>query len=90
MPVTLAKTVLVADGDELIPYTIHGNEKKVVLRALVELKFHDTVLDAKPISCAKTSWINYNFENERGTYLADGLEQNLANEGQLLRPFKVL
>ncbi|MCJ1417399.1 hypothetical protein MMC32_003743 [Xylographa parallela] len=62
----------IADGDELIPYTIHGNEKKVVLRALVELKFHDTVLDAKPISCAKTSWINYNFENERASSAFQG------------------
>ncbi|MCJ1320126.1 hypothetical protein MMC15_005463 [Xylographa vitiligo] len=62
----------IADGDELIPYTIHGNDKKVVLRAPVELKFHDAVLDATPIAVAKTSWINYNFENERASSVFQG------------------
>jgi len=53
------------DGVEVIPYTVWGNEKKVVLRVPTELKFHDTIMDAKPVSVAKTSWINFNFESER-------------------------
>jgi hypothetical protein len=56
----------VLDGVEVIPYTVWGNEKKVVLRVPTELKFHDTIMDAKPVSVAKTSWINFNFESERG------------------------
>ena len=55
-----------ADGEEVIPYTVWGNTKKVVLRVPSELKFHNTTMDAKPISVAMTTWINFNFENERG------------------------
>ncbi|MCJ1400113.1 hypothetical protein MMC11_003316 [Xylographa trunciseda] len=62
----------IADGEELIPYTIHGNDKKVVLRVPAELKFHDTMLDAKPVAFASTSWINYNFENERASSIFQG------------------
>ena len=58
--------MIVADGEEVIPYTVWGMTKKVVLRVPAELKFHDTTVDAKPISVAKTTWINFNFESERG------------------------
>ena len=59
--------MIVADGEEVIPYTVWGNDSKVVLRVPTELRFHDTSLDANPLSVAKTSWVNYIFEHERGT-----------------------
>ncbi|MCJ1478702.1 hypothetical protein MMC13_007384 [Lambiella insularis] len=62
----------IADGQELIPYTVHGNEKKVVLRVPTELKFHDTTLDAPALYTAKTSWINFHFENERASSTFQG------------------
>ena len=57
----------VADGEEVIPYTVWGNESKVVLRIPAELKFHDITRDATPVYRARTTWINYCFEHERGT-----------------------
>ncbi|MCJ1248125.1 hypothetical protein MMC30_005340 [Trapelia coarctata] len=55
----------IPDGESVIPYTVWGNTKKVVLRVETELKFHDTILELKPISVAKTSWVNFNFETEK-------------------------
>ncbi len=51
----------------MIPYTVWGNKSKVVLRVPAELKFHDIDFNAKPKEIVKTSWINYVFEDERGS-----------------------
>jgi hypothetical protein len=60
-----ADHLLVPDGQEVIPYTVWGNLKKIVIRVPTELRFHDTMYDAKPIDIAQTSWINYVLEDER-------------------------
>ena len=57
---------VVTDGEEIIPYTVWGNDLKIILRVPTELKFHDTTLDAKPLSVAKTSWVSYIFDNKHG------------------------
>lgn len=43
-----------------------GNNEKISLRVPTELRFHDLTLDSKPLSVAKTSWVNYCFDDERG------------------------
>lgn len=55
-----------ADGEEVIPYTVWGNKSKVVLRVPAELKFHDVNSNPKLKETVNTSWINYVFEDERG------------------------
>ena len=58
--------MIVEDGEEIIPYTVWGNDAKVVLRVPTELKFRDTAEDSNPLQSARTSWVNYIFEHERG------------------------
>jgi hypothetical protein len=58
-------TVLVPDGEEVIPYTVWGNLKKICIRVPTELRFHDILYDAKPIDTAKTAWVNYILEDEQ-------------------------
>ena len=59
----------VADGQEIIPYTVWGNNIKISIRVPTELRFHDLTHDSKPLSTARTSWVNYCFEDERGKQL---------------------
>lgn len=56
----------VADGQEIIPYTVWGNEVKVVIRVDTELKYCGITTKDKPFEIAKTTWINYIFEDEQG------------------------
>ena len=62
--------VLVPDGEEVIPYTVWGNLKKICIRVPTELKFYDTMFDARPIDTAKTSWVNYVLEDEQSISLS--------------------
>lgn len=55
-----------ADGEEVIPYTVWGNPSKVVLRVPAELKFYDVDSNSEPKETVETRWINYIFEDERG------------------------
>jgi len=66
MMIKEAHTSIVADGESVIPYTVWGNAKKVVLRGETELKFHDTTYEAIPNAVPRTTWVNFNFENEKG------------------------
>ncbi|KAL9129707.1 MAG: hypothetical protein Q9217_001910 [Psora testacea] len=61
-----AHVILVADDVEIIPYTLWGNERKVVVRMPAELKYHALSTKDKPLNTAKTNWINYIFKTERG------------------------
>ncbi len=61
-----ADTSLVADGQEIIPYTVWGNNVKISIRVPTELRFHDLTYDSKPIAVAQTSWVNYCFDDESG------------------------
>lgn len=58
----------VPDGSQIVPYTIWGNDLKVVLRAETELKLHDVVHDSRPLQVIKTSWVNYVFSDETGNF----------------------
>ena len=72
---------IVADGVEVVPYTIWGNNLKVVLRVSAELKFHDVTHSARPHQIIKTSWINYVFSDETGMCFEWRFAfENLANE----------
>ena len=51
-----------ADGEEVIPYTLWGVPEKVVLRVPTKLLFHGIANDVLPIKTAQTSWVNYVFE----------------------------
>ena len=51
-----------ADGEEVIPYTLWGVPEKVVLRVPTKLLFHGTANDSLPVKTAQTSWVNYVFE----------------------------
>ena len=49
-----------------MPYTVWGNDTKVVLRVPTELKYHDVSIDQRPLTSVKTAWVSYNFEDEHG------------------------
>lgn len=66
-PLTTELIRAVPDGEEVVPYTVWGNLEKVAIRLPTELRFHDTVFDAIPIDIAKSSWVNYVFEDERAS-----------------------
>ena len=51
-----------ADGEEVIPYTLWGVPEKVVLRVPTKLLFHGIANDSLPVKTASTSWVNYLFE----------------------------
>lgn len=74
----------VADGAEIIPYTLWGNIQKVVVRIPTELKFHGVTPKDKPLDIASTSWINYIFKHERGAIEF----QNTLMGKRLLHSFK--
>lgn len=64
-----SKSVLmttVPDGAPIVPYTIWGNNLKVVLRVNAELRYHDVTPDSRPIDVVKTQWVNYIFADETG------------------------
>ena len=48
-------TILVVDGEEIIPYTVWGNTEKVVLRVPTELQFHGKTTEAKSLKVAITA-----------------------------------
>jgi len=61
-------TILAVDDDtEIIPYTVWGKTTSVVLRVPTELRYHDVDLLDKPLSTAKTSWVNYHFRDDQGS-----------------------
>ena len=51
-----------------IPYTAWGDTEKVSLRIASLLTFHDLSTMSAPAESVQTSWINYVFESEAGTY----------------------
>lgn len=59
----------VDDDVETIPYTVWGNTTSVVLPMSTELEFHDTDIDDKPLISAKTSWVNYHFQDEKDSMM---------------------
>ncbi|KAI4094878.1 MAG: hypothetical protein LQ344_001923 [Seirophora lacunosa] len=47
----------------VIPYTIWGNQTKVVIRRPTELRFYKTSKSASSHKTVKTSWVTYNFQS---------------------------
>lgn len=58
--------LVVPYDEDIVPYTVWGSECKVVLRLEVGLKFHGSSIDLTGATVAKTSWVTYAFESERG------------------------
>lgn len=58
--------ITVPDGAPIVPYTIWGNNLKVVLRTNAELKYHDVTPHSRPVEVVKTQWVNYIFADETG------------------------
>lgn len=56
------------DDDVVIPYTLWGATEKVVIRLESFLRFHDTKFGRKPLETAKTRWVTYTFQDERGIH----------------------
>ncbi|MCJ1306878.1 hypothetical protein MMC25_000522 [Agyrium rufum] len=54
---------VLADGEEVIPYTLFGLEEKVVLQVPTELKLHATTIDGLPKRTPATHWVSYMFES---------------------------
>lgn len=56
---------VVEEDAEIVPYTVWGKTDSVVLRIPTELTFHDLDIDDKPLTIARTSWVNYHFRDEQ-------------------------
>ncbi|KAL9100582.1 MAG: hypothetical protein Q9163_004056 [Psora crenata] len=84
IPAAVSLRLKLVDGVEIIPYTIWGKEKKVVIRTPAELKYHALSTRDKPLNIAKTEWVNYVFETEKG---ADDFQSTLMGK-RLLHSFK--
>lgn len=65
----------VPDGAPIVPYTIWGNNLKVILRGNAELKYHDVTPNSRPVEVVKTQWVNYIFADETGMHI-DGCSVN--------------
>ncbi|KAK3079180.1 hypothetical protein LTS18_005542, partial [Coniosporium uncinatum] len=52
-----------ADGAEIIPFSSYFNPEKISITVPAVLKFHDVTFGAASLKEAKTSWINYIFED---------------------------
>ncbi|KAI9790571.1 MAG: hypothetical protein M1835_000903, partial [Candelina submexicana] len=59
----------VTDDEDVIPYTLWGKTERVIIRLESLLRFHDTTFGSKPLETAKTSWVNYYFEDDRASAL---------------------
>jgi len=57
----------VADGAEIIPFSSYFNPEKISITVPAVLKFHDVAFGAASLQEAKTSWINYIFEDTLST-----------------------
>ena len=55
----------VNDDAVVIPYTVWGKTKNVVLRFPTELVYHTLDVRDKPIHTAKTQWVTYRFQDEQ-------------------------
>jgi hypothetical protein len=55
-----------ADGELYVPYSSYFSPEKISVTVPTEIKFHDIKFGSKPLKIAKTSWINYVFENTVG------------------------
>ena len=66
MLAAFTEPVLVPENEDIIPYTVWGNDTKVVLRVPTELKYYDGSVDLRPIKTVQTAWVSYSFEDEHG------------------------
>lgn len=77
------------DGVSIVPYTIWGNNLKVVLRVSAELKYHDVTPNSRPVEVIKTQWVNYIFADETGMHIDCRSRDSSLNPVQVLLSSKV-
>ncbi|KAF2490368.1 hypothetical protein BU16DRAFT_552854 [Lophium mytilinum] len=58
-----------ADGELYVPYSSYFSPEKISVTVPTEVKYHDVRYGSKPLKTAKTSWINYVFEEVAGATL---------------------
>lgn len=55
------------DGEMYVPYSSYFSPEKISVTVACELKYHDIKFGSRPVKTAKTTWVNYIFENAKGT-----------------------
>jgi hypothetical protein len=55
-----------ADGDMYVPYSSYFTQQKISITVPCELKYHGVKYGMRLEKIAKTSWINYVFEDTKG------------------------
>ncbi|KAF2736975.1 hypothetical protein EJ04DRAFT_510694 [Polyplosphaeria fusca] len=66
---TVRMELKMADGEMYVPYSSYFTPEKISITVKCELKFHDVKYGARPARIARTHWINYIFEDEKGAIL---------------------
>lgn len=66
----------------MVPYTLWGNEKRVVIRYLTKLRYYATPTADSPYKKMESSWVTYTFESGP---LAAEFQSALLSPWQLLR-----
>jgi hypothetical protein len=67
------KISAVDERAEIIPFTSYFQANKVSITVPTEVTYHSTIAGAKPIKTIKTTWVNYYFEDEDGSYYTLGV-----------------
>ena len=62
------------DGEMYVPYSSYFNPEKISVTVPCELKYHDVKYGQRPTKTAKTSWINYVFEDAQGKKYANYIQ----------------
>ncbi|KAF2181890.1 hypothetical protein K469DRAFT_671176 [Zopfia rhizophila CBS 207.26] len=58
-----------AEGEMYVPYSSYFSPEKISITVPCEIKYHDMVYGKKPVKRARTSWINYVFEDGKSSTL---------------------
>ncbi|KAL8668275.1 MAG: hypothetical protein Q9168_007093 [Polycauliona sp. 1 TL-2023] len=75
-------TVLLPRGRDTIPYTLWGNEKRVVIRQPTELRFYKRPNSRSFYRTTETSWVTYSFDSASQ---ASDFQSTLLSPLQLIR-----
>jgi hypothetical protein len=67
---TVRMELKMADGEMYVPYSSYFTPEKISITVKCELKYHDVKYGSRPSKLARTHWINYIFEDEKGGLLS--------------------
>ncbi|KAL8995210.1 MAG: hypothetical protein Q9169_004998 [Polycauliona sp. 2 TL-2023] len=69
---------------DTIPYTLWGNETRVVIRQPTELRYHKDVNSVSPYTTIETSWVTYTFDSASQS---SDFQSTILSPLQLVRSF---